>query len=953
MFKTARVLILSAFVCVLVAAEDAELDPVKDFLQRYEAWYATRRQRAPRPAPSRDECLAALPRLRLALRTGTPELRKRTVRVMRWMYPLSDGVADAIIEVLEQPDDELRSEAAATLGLFLPDADVAVPALQKALGDSSGAVREWAALSLGMLGPNSKAALHALEKQAEEDRDPACRAAAVEAIMRIDRPRGLKRVFSDMHSSLVEVRLAAALGTRWLRPEGAERHQLLSVLSAIVVDTEADHRLRYVAFKTIDRCFPGEPEALAAARAALDAEKVSGRAPVGFERYDGPRLRRWTTQYDTNLPGAAVHAIKDWPLSREQVTDFVRPIIMGTHYQRGAMVRILNEKGQADRDLAERLAEIAMEADSEAERYPAVRALADSPFPRDRLASIVAPWAAEGSIVAIEMLGRCGPAAQEHLPVLIQALRKANTSRGTAAAVAVAQIGKYTPELVDLLAEIVAREDKISAYYEFKLAAAEALAKCGRAGVEKFLALTTEGRRPEILKIALRGLGASGPAAEEAVPVLIDFMRRGMPFEPEASGALGRLGVTAGPYLAEELKSDNAARVYKAVIIFREMGEEAAPWLEDIFVAWRRWSGKHPGEGDAAGFTAEVLISLGQAAVPRLLDLARHGSKDEAARAASVLFGMKPKDLVPVVETLETLAEKHPEQRSWRYALTKAYAESPGGRPKLLNLIRDSDLSVRLEACRMLRVKGWQGEDVVSALSDSAKLQTWDALRHLTAMGPAAKKALPTIIFIAKLPETYRSDHYYLRVLQPIAAIGPGEEGLELIRSALKHGETESLGHAALSVLHLREPAASKLALDLRAALERELKNDDPDRGSVRLALRALSHAEVQSEVDLRLYERIAAHPTADIAGEGKQALDSARRRAARTVAWLSAEIARQIAAGYLSRFEPMQDLLRELAEKEDARGEPALHLAADYAPTAELRALARQLATTVSDTSD
>ncbi len=104
----------------------------------------------------------------------------------------------------------------------------------------------------------------------------------------------------------------------------------------------------------------------------------------------------------------------------------------------------------------------------------------------------------------------------------------------------------------------------------------------------------------------------------------------------------------------------------------------------------------------------------------------------------------------------------------------------------------------------------------------------------------------------------------------------------------------------------------------------------------------ALAHAEPRSEATHALLERLAGEARAEISRVGRAALELEERRAERTVARLSAEVARMVYAGREERG--AAGLLEELARPGDPRARPALKLAAACGPTEEFRTLAARL---------
>jgi len=946
--KSRRVLLAALLIvaCAWAAAgADDPLAAAKEFLAKYEAWHATRDLRVQRrPMPSRAECRAALPHLRAALQGGDVELRQRVINVAAWMYPLSDGFADALVDMLGDKDEEVRTRAATALAAFLPDAGIVVPALQKALADEEAAVREAAAFSLGILGPNSASARDALEKQAESDPDLRARAAAVEAVARMDPAGAGPWVLKHLESPSVECRMAAAWVARWARPGESEVPQLASALSRIVADPQADHRLRAVAFDTVDKRFSDRPEAISALQAALAAPKVAGKGRPPTFPDSVSHWRPWMEDYDTDLALRAVLDFEQWPLTPEQFTELVRPGIEGEHPQRSSLLRILAMKGKPDEKLSERLVQIVEATADGVQREWAFSALAAGPMPRDALAELAAPYARDRSAAAIRVLGDCGPAAAQHLPVLATFLGQENKYLAKEAAAAIGKIGSGSPELADTLAKAAGRGEDVWADYELRLAAAEALARCGGPGIKKLLELTADNYPDPVRDIAIRGLANGGTDALAAVPALIELMIGRMPMSAQARATLCQLGPVTGPLLAEQLRSDDPKRVYEAAIVFQCMGDQASPWLDDIFNVWLRWQAAagQTYSSDAAGFTSAALVVLGEKALPRLLDVVDREEGRLGDRAAAMISDMDGPALLPFADRLEQLAAGFRKRHRLRCALASLYAEHPDGRARLLALMRDSELAVRIEACRMRRVKRWEGQDVVTALAEAARLETQDALTDLAGMGPAAAAALPTLLAIAQDPDRYQHSLYYLKALEPIAAMGPGEKGLELLRAALGSEDRESVRAGALATWKMPSSEAARLAPDLRATLERELAGDKPDGNLLQLLTSVLGHAEPLSEANHGLFEKLAGDARAEISRVGQAALKLEERRAERTVAWLSSEAARMVYAGRDQRG--AAELLEELADTGDPRALPALRLAAACGPTEDFRALAARL---------
>jgi HEAT repeat protein len=102
--------------------------------------------------------------------------------------PRSGGrTASYWVEVLQQPDVQMRRKAAVKLGPLAQLDDAAIPALLAALKDADTEVRSSAARSLGVYsGPKAPGVLPALSELQQSDKDPKVRQAAAKAIEHLE-----------------------------------------------------------------------------------------------------------------------------------------------------------------------------------------------------------------------------------------------------------------------------------------------------------------------------------------------------------------------------------------------------------------------------------------------------------------------------------------------------------------------------------------------------------------------------------------------------------------------------------------------------------------------------------------------------------------------------------------------------------------------------------------------
>lgn len=116
---------------------------------------------------------------------ATPEAFIAALREIKDWYKFQDDMADpfsrtpaaeraipALVELLSDPDKEVRTRAATTLGMIHRRPDLVVPALIELLEDGETNVQWHAVYALQQFGPEAKAALPALWKAAESKTPP-------------------------------------------------------------------------------------------------------------------------------------------------------------------------------------------------------------------------------------------------------------------------------------------------------------------------------------------------------------------------------------------------------------------------------------------------------------------------------------------------------------------------------------------------------------------------------------------------------------------------------------------------------------------------------------------------------------------------------------------------------------------------------------------------------------
>jgi hypothetical protein len=175
---------------------------------------ATPRQLPPNKCATPEEFIKALREIKnwyeFADKTADPFVKT----------PVADATIPMLIELLRDPDEQVRTRAACTLGKIGAQAekrhhaDKIVPVLIPVLEDEVPNVRWHAAFALGNFGPDAKAAVPALRKQMNDNRSPIAGFAA-EMLQRIDSKEAVEaRLIELLQNPLRENRWRAldALG---------------------------------------------------------------------------------------------------------------------------------------------------------------------------------------------------------------------------------------------------------------------------------------------------------------------------------------------------------------------------------------------------------------------------------------------------------------------------------------------------------------------------------------------------------------------------------------------------------------------------------------------------------------------------------------------------------------------------------------------------------------------
>ncbi len=404
----------------------------------------------------------------------------------------------------------------------------------------------------------------------------------------------------------------------------------------------------------------------------------------------------------------------------KSVSEWARQLKSPAAQERQAAAEALAKLGADARDATPALVEALPERD------PAVagrvrEALARiGPAAAPALAEALAKPELRGGAALV--LGDLGADAKPAVPALLRALKGVQPGPPALAArspllLALARVG---PDAVPPLVEWLRDADP-----ELRNSAATALALIGpaaRPAVPALIGMLKDAEAANRREAAI-ALGSIGPGASDAAVPLVEFLKS-LPAERKAQArlaglALSRIGKAAVPALMGGVKGDNATARVECASALGLIGPDAAEAVPALVEALKPGSGL---EGEAA----DALGRIGPAAkeaVPALLVLLGqppHPARRQAVRALGAL-GPDAKDAVPLLARIMS-DPSYPRgggdgniEYDCAHALGKIGAPAV---PALLPLLRDARAIVGRHA----------------------------ALSALTAMGPAAKDAVPTLI---------------------------------------------------------------------------------------------------------------------------------------------------------------------------------------------------------------
>ena len=248
--------------------------------------------------------------------------------------------------------------------------------------------------------------------------------------------------------------------------------------------------------------------------------------------------------------------------------------------------------------------------------------------------------------------------------------------------------------------------------------------------------------------LAADALGHMGPAAEDAVPDLVQLLSvSNETVRSHAGKALEDLGVVAVPSLILALKQPEPAVRVAAADTLGNIGpaaKEAIPDLATLLGDEDREVSRH---------AAPALGRIGPAAVPELIEVARWRSRYTTDMASTAFADLKA-DAATVRELVRLMGnvKEDPAVRAFAAtALGHMPEKAQGEMPELIRVLGDENNDVRTAARWALGQTGPKGIPALreALKNDNSRILSGAAFA-LGSMGPAAEAAVPDLLRVMK-----------------------------------------------------------------------------------------------------------------------------------------------------------------------------------------------------------
>ncbi|MBN1672353.1 MAG: HEAT repeat domain-containing protein [Kiritimatiellae bacterium] len=656
-----------------------------------------------------------------------PSLRKAAGEALK---KIGKPAVPALVKELQDANIGVRLEVTRLLGEMGADAGAAVPAIADLLAAESQRERSAAAKALGGI-PGERAAVQALTGALKDSnlavRSDACRALGNHGAEAASAVPALRELLTAGSSKTDRTRAAETLALI-----GPAASAAVPDLITATADSKTDQRAPVNALAMIGE--PAIPELVKAL--AHSDRRIRRQAAVALGKM-GPKAQAAVPALIRALPDSGIPA-------REQLALIGKPAVPALPEQ------IRREDATARRTAIEVLAAIGPAAQDAARELLTV--LATRPEKEDQCA-------------ALNAIGRIAADSPEVLALLKARLDHKERAVRHAAAEALGREHWAMDAVAPILIEGLAEKDST---VDSELI--NALARRGAAAVpylQKALAHSSATVRAR----SVYGLMLIGPpAAERAVPALVDALRRDPDSEVRSESARALANFASAPdrivpALAEALgDKDDRVRAHGSATLAK-VGEPAVPALLKAL--------EHP-LPKARVWAARALGKIGapaRGAVPGIAKILKQTDRDARLAAVQALDQLDPQCRACLPDLVAALGD--PDMLVRDAVVTLAAKAGKDAVPRLRAALRDPNAGIRCGAASALGKIGPDAAagagDLVKALDDSDRHARRAAVEALGRMPVALVPYVPKLAAVLK----HQDDSVAREVARVLGRIGP------------------------------------------------------------------------------------------------------------------------------------------------------------------------------------
>jgi len=338
-----------------------------------------------------------------------------------------------------------------------------------------------------------------------------------------------------------------------------------------------------------------------------------------------------------------------------------------------------------------------------------------------------------------------------------------------------------------------------------KAAAIRTLEKIGDAAAVSSIVKALEDGDPDVCFDAFRALETFGPKSKkEAIRALINIAGKGKgPSRSDAINSLGQIGPAAKdavPVLIDEFRYDDDRFRWRMI-------ESKSPAVVRPLIRKMAANRRSLNEN-----SVHALVGIGPCAVPALRRALSSSYKSVRRYSAQTLGLMGPEAGDAVPELIRLLDDKYEDARvNAVVALGRIRSKAQAAIPRLRKIYEDKKCNYRYTAatalCRIAPSPDILEHLIDEIRNDQAKMSN-DQLRAINALreiGPAAEPAIPALIECAKNgnPTTRGC------AVAVLGKIGPGaEQAVDTLIEALKDADYNVQCHAARALGQIGAAAA-------------------------------------------------------------------------------------------------------------------------------------------------